>query len=126
MMFRQRSRTQRDSEHQALCEVGGELSGDATDRGTSDCAGRAIQQQREASGMTPQELADRAAVDPDHLAEIESGEADTADWNTVARLSRAAGSSLVGTATLAEHLEAGEVKCQSEKTHGGGKRDETH
>lgn len=88
--------------------------------------GRAIQQLREASGMSPQELADCAAVDPDLLAEIECGEADTADWNTVARLYRTAGSSLAGTATLAEHLEAGEVRCQSEKTHGGGERDETH
>lgn len=88
--------------------------------------GRAIQQLREASGMSAQELADRAAVDPGLLAEIECGEADTADWNTVARLSRAAGSSLVGTATLAEHLQAGEVTCQSGKTHRGGERDENH
>lgn len=88
--------------------------------------GRAIQQLREDSAMSPKELADRAEVDLDRLAEIECGEADTADWNTVARLSRAAGSSLTETAILAEHLEAAEVRCQSAKTHGGGERDENH
>ena len=69
--------------------------------------GRAIQQLREASGMSPKELADRAAVELDLLTEIEAGNTDKADWNTVAGLSRAAGSSLAETAALAERLEVG-------------------
>lgn len=88
--------------------------------------GRAIQQLREDSAMSPKELADRAEVDLDLLAEIECSEADTADWGTITRLSRGAGSSLTETAALAEHLEADEGRCQSEKTHGWGERDETH
>lgn len=81
--------------------------------------GHAIQQVREASGMSPQELADRAAVEVDLVTEIEAGTTDTADWNTVARLSRAAGSSLAETAALAERLEAAQKSPVTEET---GKR----
>lgn len=66
--------------------------------------GRAIKKLRENRGMSPQLLADRAAVDVEHLEAIESGEGDTARWNTVASVAGALDTSVREVAALAEAL----------------------
>lgn len=74
--------------------------------------GSAIRQLREAKGMSRHELAEGADLNLGFLIEIEAGEADIADWNTVAWVARAAGASLAEVATLAENFEEVDAKRQ--------------
>jgi transcriptional regulator with XRE-family HTH domain len=69
--------------------------------------GKAIRALRKGSSLSQEELAERSALEPAEIAQIESGAADPA-WGDVRRIAQALEVSLEALAELAEELEGRE------------------